>query len=345
MAMEKNSPQTMKDIARELGVSVSTVSRALKGNSHISKAKREEIQQFAREHRFIPNAIAESLRFSKVMPQRVIGVIIPQFVHFFFASVLDGIEKVTSENGYRILIAQSDEKYDKEVEICKSFEENKVCGIIVSQAKDTRKYDHFQNLLDKNIPLVFYDRICTGLDTSHVVVDDYAGSYAAVSHLVETGCKRIAFYGTTMSMQIGQNRYNGYRDALLKHGLKPDVRLARFCDNRHDAELITPEILNMQEDERPDGFFAINDDTALGILYVAKEMGFKVPDEISICGFTDGIRARSCDPMLTTVEQRGFDVGSEAARVLIGSVEGSIPLGHMAKRIIRTRLIIRGTTR
>lgn len=343
--MEQNGPQTMKDIARELGVSVSTVSRALKGSPHISKERREEIQRFAREHKFTPNAIAESLRYSRVMPQKLIGVIVPQFVHFYFSSILDGIEKVTSDNGYRILIAQSDEKYEKEVEICQSFEEYKVCGIIVSQAKDTHKYAHFQSLIDKGIPLVFYDRICTGIDTSHVVVDDYAGSYAAVSHLIETGCKRIAFYGTTMSMQIGQNRYNGYRDALLGHGLKPDVRLARFCDNRQDAEIITPEILNMPAEERPDAFFAINDDTALGILYVAKEMGFKIPDDISICGFTDGIRARSCDPMLTTVEQRGFDVGAEAARVLIGSVEGSIPPGHTAKRIIRTRLIVRGTTR
>lgn len=333
----------MKDIARELGLSVSTISRALQNSPHISKERRELIQRYAREHNFMPNAIAESLRHSRVMSPKVIGVIIPQFVHYYFSTILAGIEEVTSAQGYRILIAQSDEKYEKEVEICKSFEENKVCGIIVSQAKDTRKYQHFQDLLDRGIPLVFYDRICTGVVASQVVVDDYAGSFAAVSHLIDTGCKRVAFYGSTMNLQIAQNRYNGYRDAILKHGMQPDIRLNRFCDNRADAEIITPEVLSM--DERPDGFFAINDDTAIGILYVAKKMGFNIPEDVSICGFTNGVRAISCDPMLTTVEQRGFDVGVEAAKTLIGHVTGVIPEGKTMKKVIRTRLIVRGTTR
>jgi DNA-binding LacI/PurR family transcriptional regulator len=341
--MSDKASYTMKDIARELGISVATVSRALQNSPHISKERREMIQQYAREHNYYPNVIAETLRHSKVTPMKVIGVIIPQFVHYYFSCILAGIEEVTSACGYRILIAQSDEKYEKEVEICRSFEKNKVCGIIVSQAKDTLVYNHFQQLIDHGIPLVFYDRICTGVSTSLVVVDDYAGSYAAVSHLIETGCRRIAFYGSTMNLQISQNRYNGYKDALLKHGLPLDERLCRFCDNRTDAELITPELLEMED--RPDGFFAINDDTALGILYMAKKMGFKIPEQISICGFTNGVRAISCDPMLTTVEQRGFNVGVEAARILIGHVEGSIPAGKTVKKIVRTRLIVRGTTR
>src|SRR5574344_768770 len=338
--MKEKSPQTMKDIARELGVSVSTVSRALQGSNRISKEKREMIQRFAEEHKFTPNVIAESLRYSKLMPMKVIGVIIPQFVHYYFDTVLAGIEEVSSNLGYRILIAQSDERYEKEVEICRSFVENRVCGIIVSQAKDTVKYDHFQDLLDRNIPLVFYDRICTGVNASHVVVDDYAGSYAAVTHLIDTGCKRIAFYGSTMNLQIVKNRFNGYKDALLKHGMPIDEDIIRECDNRPDAEIITPKLLCLEN--RPDGFFAINDDTALGILYAAKNMGYRVPDDVSICGFTDGIRAISCDPKLTTVGQRGFEVGAEAAQTLIGHVEKTIPEGKTVKKIVRTKLVIRG---
>lgn len=334
---------TMKDIARELGVSVATVSRALKNSSRISAEQRERINKYAREHDFVPNVIAESLRNSRTKPQKIIGVIIPQFAHFYFSSILSGIEQEASSRGYNILVSQSDEQYDREVRICKSFYENKVCGIIVSQAKDTHKYDHFKWLLDNGVPLVFYDRICTGVNASRVVVDDYTGAFNAVSHLIDTGCRRIAFYGSPMSLEISKNRYNGYCDALLKNKLKPDERFMRVCDNRADAEAITPQIMN--QEEIPDAFFAVNDDTAIGILYTVKRMGYRVPEDISICGFTNEQRAISCDPMLTTVEQRGIAVGEEAANILIGHVEGTIPLNKVEKRIVRTRLIVRGTTR
>lgn len=341
--MEERTPLTMKDIAAHFGISVATVSRALKDSPRISVERRAAIQQYAREHNFTPNMIAESLRHSRIQPMKVIGVIIPEFAHYYFSSILSGIEEEASAHGYRIMVAQSNEQYEREVKICKSFYENKVCGIIVSQAKDTHRYDHFQQLIDTGIPLVFYDRICTGVNASRVVVDDYMGAFNAVSHLIETGCNRIAYYGSAMTLEISKNRYNGYKDALLKHGIQPDPELMRLCDNRTDAESITPEMLNSSAP--PNGFFAVNDDTAIGILYTAKRMGFRVPEDISICGFTNGQRAIACDPMLTTVEQRGTKVGEEAADILIGHVEGTIPPGKIERRIIRTRLIIRGTTR
>ena len=341
--MEERTPLTMKDIAAHFGISVATVSRALKDSPRISVERRAAIQQYAREHNFTPNLIAESLRHSRIQPMKVIGVIIPEFAHYYFSSILSGIEEEASAHGYRIMVAQSNEQYEREVKICKSFYENKVCGIIVSQAKDTHRYDHFQQLIDTGIPLVFYDRICTGVNASRVVVDDYMGAFNAVSHLIETGCNRIAYYGSAMTLEISKNRYNGYKDALLKHGIQPDPELVRLCDNRTDAESITPEMLNSSAP--PNGFFAVNDDTAIGILYTAKRMGFRVPEDISICGFTNGQRAVACDPMLTTVEQRGTKVGEEAADILIGHVEGTIPPGKIERRIIRTRLIIRGTTR
>ena len=298
--MAEKTTLTMKDIAREFGISVATVSRALKDSPRISAERRAAIQQYAREHNFTPNMIAESLRHSRVQPLKVIGVIIPEFAHYYFSSILSGIEEEASARGYRIMVAQSNEQYEREVKICQSFYENKVCGIIVSQAKDTHQYDHFQRLIDSGVPLVFYDRICTGVNASRVVVDDYMGAFNAVSHLIETGCTRIAYYGSAMTLEISKNRYNGYKDALLKHGIQPNQELIRFCDNRTDAEAITPEILSTENP--PNGFFAVNDDTAIGILYTAKRMGFRVPEDISICGFTNGQRAIACDPMLTTVE-------------------------------------------
>ena len=238
--MEDKAPLTMKDIAKEFGISVATVSRALKDSPRISLERRQAIQQYAREHNFAPNMIAESLRNTRLKPQKLIGVIIPEFVHYYFASILTGIEEEATAQGYRLLVATSHESYEREVRICQSFFENKVCGVIVSQAKDTLKYDHFQRLIDASVPLVFYDRICTGVNASRVVVDDYMGAFNGTTHLIETGCRRIAFYGSSMTMEIAKNRYNGYRDALLKHGMQPDESLVRFCDNRADAEAITP---------------------------------------------------------------------------------------------------------
>ena len=334
---------TMKDIARELGISVATVSRALKDSPRISEERRRVIQQYAREHNFTPNVLAESLRHSRVQPIRIIGVIIPEFVHHYFSTILSGIEKTASARGYRIMVAQSGEHYEREVQLCQSFFENKVCGIIVSQAKDTHRYDHFQRLIDLGVPLVFYDRICTGVNASRVVIDDYMGAKRAVSYLIETGCRRIAYFGSQLNLEIAKNRFNGYKDALLEHGLPFLPELTRICDNRHDAEVVTPELF--EGDRYPDAFFAVNDDTALGILYSAKRMGLRVPEDISICGFTNDVHAVSSDPMLTTVEQYGTKVGEAAADILIGHVEGTIPIDKAERRLVRTKLIIRGTTR
>ena len=341
--MKENVSLTMKDIAAEMGVSVATVSRALKDSPRISKELRQKIQQYARDHHFTPNVLAESLRHSKVKPQKLIGVIVPELVHYYFMTILKGIEEEAEAHGYRVVVAQSGERYEHEVRLCQSFFENKVCGVIVSQAKDTQRYEHFQRLIDAGVPLVFYDRICTGVNASRVVVDDYMGAFNAVTHLINTGCRRIAYFGSQLNLEIAKNRFNGYKDALLKHGLPFNEELTRICDNRADAEMLMPSMFD--GDVYPDAFFAVNDDTAIGILYSVKRMGLRVPEDISICGFTNGVRATSCDPMLTTVEQRGVRVGEEAASILIGHVEGTIPMDHAEKRIVRTRLILRGTTR
>ncbi len=333
----------MRDIATALGVSVATVSRALKDSPRISEEQREKIKAYAKEHNYYPNVMAEGLRSNTVRPSKIIGVIVPQFEHFYFSSVLSGINQEAMSRGYTLMVSESLDEYESEALICKRYLENRVCGIIVSEAKNTVRYEHFQEVLDNHMPLVFYDRICTGINCDRVVVDDYQGAFNAVNYMIERGCQRIAYYGSPMTMEISKNRYNGYRDALLRNGLKPDEKLFRICDNRSDAEAITPDILS--QDDLPDGFFAVNDDTAIGILYTAKRLGFDVPQDISICGFTNGQRAVASDPMLTTVEQRGVRVGEEAANILISKVEGELPMDRIEKRIVRTRLVIRGTTK
>lgn len=333
----------MKDIAKELGISIATVSRALSNSSIISREKREMIQRYAQEHNFTPNIIAKDLRNTKIKPKKIIAIILPEVVHYYFATVLDGVEEEARRRGYKVFVGQSHECYEEEVELCRSFNESRVSGIIVSLAKDTKNYDHFLELQQKGIPLVFYDRICHGINASRVVVDDYNGAFNAVEYLVKTGCKRIAFYGSPMHMEISKNRFNGYKDALLKYGLKYDSNLTRICDNREDAERITPELLALEE--RPDAFFAINDDTAIGILRAVKKKGLKVPKDISIFGFSDGFRSRASDPQLTSVNQRGQEVGREAADILIKEIEGILPAEKVNKRIVMTKLVIRETTK
>ena len=333
----------MKDLARMLGVSVATVSRALRDHPSISKQRREEIQQFAREHHFMPNLLAETLRNSRKSRVKVIGVIMPEIVHYFFATVLAGIEQAATQRGYHILVVCSNESQEREKQLCDDLYRNQVCGIIAAQAKTTVQYDHYVRLHNQGIPLVFYDRICPAINAHRVVVDDYKGTLNAVTHLLSRGCRRIAYYGTSPNMEIAKNRLNGYRDALYQHGLTPDNDIIKICDNRANAEALTPHLLAM--DNRPDAFFAVNDEAAVGILYAAKRMGVKVPEELMICGFSSSNLAASCDPQLTSVEQDGMEVGREAANMLIGLVEGTLPSDQTHKRIIRTRLIERGTTR
>lgn len=333
----------MKDIARELGISVATVSRAMNNSPSISKERREEVQAYARKYNFTPNAIAKDLRNTKIKPTKLIGLILPEIVHYYFASVLDGVEAEARKRGYRVLVGQSHESFEREVELCQSFFQARVCGIIVSLAKDTKEYSHFRALQEQGLPLVFYDRICHGINASRVVVDDYQGVFNAVTHLISTGCKRIAFFGSPMHLEISKNRYNGYKDALLRAGLSVDEDIVCICDNQSDAEKVTPGLLI--SDHRPDAFFAINDDTAIGILRAVKRSGLRVPEDVAICGFSDGFRAKASDPQLTTVNQRGQEVGKEAVDILISEVEGTLPIDKVNKRIVKTQLVVRGTTK
>lgn len=341
--MDQKQRITMKDIAREFGVSVATVSRSLNDSPSISPERREAIQKFAQEHGFTPNSIAKDLRNTKIRPIKIIGVILPEIVHYYFSTVLDGIEEEASRRGYRVIVAQSHEEYEREVRICQSMYENRVCGIIVSLAKETKQYDHFVELQEKGLPLVFYDRICHGINASRVVVDDYQGVFSAVSYLIETGCRRIAYFGAPMHMEISKNRYNGYKDALLKHGLPVDDSLTYICDNCGAAEELTPKLLMVED--KPDAFFAVNDDTAIGIVHACIANNVSIPDEVSICGFSDGFRAKASSPGLTTVNQPGRDVGREAVDILLSEVEGILPANKVNKRIVRTSLVVRGTTK
>lgn len=330
---------TIKDIARELGVSPSTVSRALQDHPDISKATIQEVKEFAKKYNYKPNSVALSLKTKKT---NIIGVVVPEMVHHFFSTVLSGIEDVANERGYSVIVCQTNEKYEKEVKNIETLISARISGVIASLSKGTTQFEHFQELIDDNIPLVFFDRICTGINTDRVVIDDYTGAFSAVDYLIKTGCKRIAFFSAPFTMEISKNRKNGYLDALRKNGITIDESLIYVCDSRESAMHLTEKVL--KEKNRPDAFFAINDDTASGILYAVKRANLKVPEDISICGFGDGIIATTSDPPLTTVQQNGYAMGMTACKMLFKRIDNE-PNTRVNHSIIKTNLTIRETTK
>ncbi|MCD7972166.1 MAG: LacI family transcriptional regulator [Candidatus Azobacteroides sp.] len=337
--MKKRHNLTIKDIARELNVSPSTVSRALKNNPYISRETRKMIQEYARKHKYKPNTLALSLRTKQT---NIIGVIVPELANHFFSGVLSGVETVAENNGYTMVVCQSLEDYQKEIKNVQTMIETQVSGVLISQSKNTFKYDHFHELTENNIPVIFFDRICTGIDTEKVVVDDYSGTFTAVEYMIKTGCKRIAFFSAPLNLEISKNRKNGYLDALRKYKLPVDESFIRIADNKRLGYEKAMEIL--QEPNRPDAFMAMNDYTASGILVAAKQLGLRIPEDVSICGFSNSNISQDTDPMLTTMDQHPIRIGEEAMKLLIDKIENEDNKNRKNK-IIKTSLIIRQTTR
>ncbi len=330
---------TIKDIAKELNISPSTVSRALNNNPDISPETRKLVQDYAKAHKYKPNNLALILRTNH---SNIIGVIVPELANHFFSSVLSGIETIAEENDYHVIVCQSMEEYEKEIRNIQTLIKARVCGVLISQSKTTTKYDHFQELIDNDIPIIFFDRICTGINTGKVVVDDYSGTFAAVEHMIETGCRRIAFFSAPLHLEISKNRKNGYLDALRKHHLPVEEDLIHIADSKSLGYQKAIEIL--QSDNRPDAFMAMNDYTASGILLAAKELELKVPSDVSICGFSNSNISQDTDPMLTTVDQHPHQVGEEAMKLILEKIMKPENTDRKNK-IIKTSLIVRQTTR
>ena len=331
---------TIKDIARELGVSPSTVSRAMKDHPDISPDTKKQVNDLVEKLKYKPNALALSLRSRKT---NLIALVVPEIVHHFFSSVISGIEEVAQEAGYHVMIFQSNESYEREMAIAESLTSIPIDGLLVSIAKTSRKFGHFRDLMNQGIPLVFFDRASEEIDTDKVIVDDFTGAYNAVEYLIRTGCKRIAHFGAPQHLQIGYQRKRGYISALEKHGIEPVEELMIKCDSLAEALELTPGIMRL--DKPPDAIFAVNDLTASGVMKVLKQLRYRIPDEVSVIGFTDGLVASIIDPGLTSVSQHGFEMGKRALNMLLQRMdvlEENVPA---RTEIIPTELIVRESTR
>jgi LacI family transcriptional regulator len=329
---------TIKDIAKEMGISVSTVSRALQNHPDISENTKILVRECAKRLNYRPNIMASNLRTSK---NTTIGVILPELRHHFFASILDGIEQAANEAGYNIIICQTGESVEKEIQSIQTLITSRVAGILAGISKQTRNLKHLHEIIQADIPLVLYDRPCPSLPCDQVVSDDYLGAFKAVEYLIQTGCRRIAFFSSPMQLEVAHRRFQGWRDALLRYNIPVEDSLIVTCDTRAQAIIETPNILKAST--KPDAIFCVNDDCASGVLYAAQILGYNIPNDLSICGFSDAPLCRNTSPMLTTVEQHGVEIGKHAMTKLLKRLQGDERIAHT--EMIPTDLIVRETTK
>jgi len=330
-----NKEITLIDIANELNVSKSTVSRALQNHHSIGAETTKAVHELAKKYHYQPNAIAASL-FKK--STKTIGVIVPILSHYFFSTVIAGIEDVAYKAGYKVIICQSHELYEREVIVSKTLLSAKVDGLIVSVSKETVNMDHFQQFLDKNIPLIFFDRLPTGIQSNSVSVDDYEGAFKIVEHLIEQGCKRIAHFTGPLNIALAQNRLQGYKDALRKHHIPVNDELIYECGFERTQGITTTEKL-LTDQVSVDAIFAVCDPVAIGVMLTLKQKSIKIPHDIAVVGFNDDPTATVIDPPLTTVAQPAFKIGVAAADIFLKQVIG--PGRSYIKEVLKTNLTIR----
>lgn len=332
---------SISDIAKELNLAVSTVSRALSGHSRISEATRQLVWKKATELNYQPNHLAAALRKGR---SNTLGVIVPHIDGHFFALVMKGIEAVANQAGFNVMLCQSNEDYEHEKKNIGTLLNAQVDGILVSLARTTRDFKHFDKVRERDIPLVFFDRILDGSDVSAVVLDDYQGGYQAVRHLLDQGCRRIAHFGGPQHLNIYKNRYRGYCQALLDHGLPVEDELVIFSDMKMDDGTVGMRQL-LALAVRPDAVFSASDFSAVGALKVIKAHGLRIPYDLALAGFSNETFASLTEPMLTSVDQHCEEMGRSAMRLLLEMVRERGPRQASRKIVLQPELLPRESSR
>lgn len=307
---------TIKDIARELKISTSTVSRALADKWDVNPDTRKAVMELSEKLNYHPNRMSLSLKNQQSM---AIGVIIPEFINAFFPEVIMGIESVLLPKGYLILISQSNESHENEIANIKALENKMVDGFLISVSKDTCKPDFFNELVERNIPVVFFNRMCPDIHSSAVLIDDRKWARIATEHLIKQGCKKIVHLAGPDNLVVSIERKNGYLDALKAHGIPVDESFIIPCGIVMEVGIMSAyKILEMSP--RPDGIFAFNDPTAIGAMKTLQKEGLRIPEDIAIVGFSESKMAVIVEPNLTSVEQPTFEIGKAAAEILLQQI-------------------------
>lgn len=345
--MAKQKP-TLKLIAKELDVSVSTVSKALRDSKEIGTETKEKVKAFAKLYNYKPNNIALSLKNRKT---KTLGVIIPEIVHHFFTTVISGIESYANEHGYNVIVGLSNESFKKEVINIDTLANGSIDGFIMSVSKETLSkgdYHHLYETIDQGIPIVMFDRVIDEIECDKVVVDDILTSIKAVEKLIENGCKHIGIISTKDYVSVGKLRTEGYIKAIENShlALHPNYILKihdefNSDDNLENLERQIDDFITQNPDL--DSIFAVNEIYAVTAMKVARKMNKKIPEDIQVIGFTDGVLSKHAHPPLTTVSQNGIEMGRMAAKLLINRLENESE-DHFETQIVNTSIIERETT-
>jgi len=333
----KKHMATIVDIARALNISKSTVSRALHEHSDINAQTREAVLKMARELDYQPNQLAQGLVNSKT---NTVGIIVPEFLTYFFPTVIIGAQEVAAAAGYNVIICQSQESFKTEVANANVLLSSRVDGVLISMTRETKKFEHFKTFDRYGIPVVFFNRVCEEINTSKVLVNDYEGAFKAVEHLIVSGYKNIAHIGGPSVLRITYNRLNGYMDALKKYKLPVKKDMIVYSDLSPKAALQCAEKL-LSRKNRPDAVFCVNDPTAIQLMLYAKKKGIKIPDELGVVGFSNDPMAAVIEPSLTTVEQPVADMGRAAMRILLDTIKKGVNDFVPVRQSLQTSLIVR----
>lgn len=332
---------TIKYLARRLGISPSTVSRSLRNHPGISRATKEKVAALAEQCNYQPNLVAQSLQTRKT---NTIGVIVPEIRHDFFSSAVSGIEQVSHEAGFTIMVSQTQETYEREVMNTRTMVSHRVGGLILSLSRETILFDHLTTAMKQGIPVVLFDRVTDEIPVSKVVVDDFEGARTAVEHLIRRGYRRIAHLAGPAYVSISRNRLAGYRRALEENRRLFDPQLVvpgGFQEKDGWAGMATL----MSLPEPPDAIFAVNDPVAVGVFTWLKKAGLAIPEHMALVGFSNNPISALIDPPLTTVEQPALDLGRMAARLLLEQLKQKDPYPAVpVTKVLKTRLIVRKST-
>jgi LacI family transcriptional regulator len=331
---------SISDLAAQLNLSVSTISRALSDHSSISEATKRRVWDLARQLNYQPNQLAAALRKGR---SNTLGVIVPHIDGHFFALVLKGIENGANQAGFNVMICQSNENAVHEKKNLDTLLNAQVEGILVSLSLTTKDVRHFEDVRRRDLPLVFFDRILESPEVSAVVLDDYQGAYQAMTHLIEQGCRHIAHIGGPQHLNICKNRYRAYVDALRDHGLPYDEQLVYFCDLTLPEGLQAAEVL-LGRPAPFDAIFSANDLALAGAMQVLRGRNLRVPQDVALAGFSNELFTLLTEPHLTTVDQRCEEMGRTAVRLLLDMVAEQPRKLAPRQIVLQPELLVRGSS-
>ena len=332
---------TLKDLAQKLGLSTSTVSRALQNNPAISDDTRLRVNKLAKKIGYYPDALAKSLKNKK---SYTIGVIVPEISHFFFSSIIDGIEDVTYKDGYAIMVTKSNEDFEREILNSESLISNRVAGVIASISQNTKTGKHFYNIINRGIPLVLFDRVLDDLDVHKIVGDDFEKVYEMVNHLIDSGYQNIAYLAGPSHLNITMNRVDGYKKALIDNNIElMDGLIININLNENDGFEGAKTLI--REFPKVDAICCVNDPVALGVYKYLNKVGIKIPDKVGVTGFSNNPSSEIINPTMTTVDQQGYQMGKKAAEILLQKINNESIDSLDKTHIIEGELIIRDSSR